>query len=163
MVTMVTDVTTGKSIALTDHFTASAGAATSITTNGDNYTGFFGHGAAGSVNIPSAVTGNMLGGSELTAADEAGSFSGEFDVTFLSPVILKEFGLGPKWAPTGSVGITFHESAITGQSITGLIGGGSTTVLTVTTVVPEPATWAMFLFGLGTLAAFWQARQNRAR
>jgi hypothetical protein len=162
MVPLVTDVTTGKSFPLTDTFTASAGAAHSVTVGATSYTAFFAPGATGSVSIPGGVTGNMLDNSELTAVipDGAGSFSGEFDVTFLSPTILAEFGLGPHWAPTGSVGITFHESALNGHSLTGNIGGGSTTVLTVQTAVPEPETWAMFLFGCGTLVAFWHSRQN---
>jgi hypothetical protein len=102
----------------------------------------------------------MLDNSELTAVvDGAGSFSGEFNVSFLNPVLLKDFGLGPDFAPTGSVGITFHESTVTGQSLTGMIGGGSTTVLTVTTPIPEPETLFMFLFGIGTLVACYRARK----
>jgi hypothetical protein len=160
-VVLVTDVTTGKSITVSDTFTAATGAAHSVTVSATNYTGFFEPGAAESVSIPGAVTGSMLDESEVTAVvGGAGSFSGEFDVSFVSPTILAEFGLGPHWAPTGSVGITFHESAVSGHTLTGQIGGGSTTILTVQTAVPEPETWFLLGSGILTLAAFYNARKR---
>jgi hypothetical protein len=138
-VTLVTDVSTGKSFPLSDTFHASAGAAHSITIGATSYTAFFSPGATDSVDIPGVVTGNMLDESEATAVTGgAGSFSGEFEVTFVSPAILAELGVGPKWNPTGSVGVTFHESTVNGHTLTGEIGGGSTTVLTVATPIPEP-------------------------
>jgi hypothetical protein len=156
-VVLVTDVTTGKSITLTDTFTSSAGAAHSVTLTGQSYTAFFSSGVGDSVDIPGEVTGNLLDNSELTAiVDGAGSFSGEFDVTFLNPMLLKEFGLGPKFSDTGSVGITFHDSDVTGHSLTGNIGGGSTTVLTLTTPIPEPV--SLLLLGTGILVI---AKLNR--
>jgi hypothetical protein len=158
-VVLVTDVTNGKSEMLDTTFQATAGAAHSVTVTDDNYTAFFGHGAAGSVNIPGAVTGNMLDNSEVTAVvDGAGSFSGEFDVTFIDPAILKALGTGPKWAPTGSVGVTFHDAHVSGQTLSGTIGGGSATVLTVETPIAEPAT--LLLLGSAGLLVMYRVRRS---
>jgi hypothetical protein len=161
-VVLVTDVNTGKSFPLSDTFHATAGTAHSVTVGATNYTAFFSPGTTGSVSITDAVTGDMLDDSELTAVhpDGAGSFSGEFNVSFVNPAILAEFGLGPKWSPTGSVGITFHESAVSGADITGVIGGGSTTVLTVATPVPEANTFMLFFFGIGMLISAYHVRAH---
>jgi hypothetical protein len=156
----VTDITTGASFSLHDSFTASAGGAHSIALH-PTYVAFFAPGGAGSVDITNAVTGTMLDNSELTAVypDSTGSFSGEFDVTSFNPAILTMFGIKGHVAPVGSVGLTFGHDAVTGSSISGIIGGGSTTVLTIKTAVPEPDTWFLLLFGLGTIVAFCRARR----
>jgi hypothetical protein len=161
-VEIVTDITTGKRIELYRTFTTSAGAAHSITVTTTNYTGFFSPGATDSVNVGDVLLGNMLDNSEVTAVnDGAGSFSGEFHVTFIHSEILKEFNTGPSWNPTGSIGITFHDADISGTTLVGAIGGGSATVLTVeTTPIPEAQTFMLFFFGVGTLILARQARTN---
>jgi hypothetical protein len=157
----VTDVTTGIHFPLTDVFNAMAGPSHSITVGPTTYTAFFSSGPAGSVSITNALSGNMLDDSEITAVfpGSQGSFSGEFEVSSFNPEILKMFGIHGKVAPVGSVGITFANSHVDGVSLTGDIGGGSTTVLTIKTVVPEPNTLIMFVFGIGMLAAVYYARK----
>jgi hypothetical protein len=162
---LVTDITTGKSFTLSDTFNASAGPSTSIHITPTNYTSFFSAGGANSVSVSNVVMGMMDPASEITAVlpGGAGSFSGEFDVSFFSPAILAEFGLSNAHvSPSGSVGITFVETGLSGQDLTGKIGGASTTVLTVTTV-PEPATLLLWGSGLLSLVAVYQARQRSQR
>jgi hypothetical protein len=161
-VEFVRDVTTGKQIELYRAFTTTTGVAHSITVTATNYTGFFEPGAADSVNVGDVLLGNMLDNSEVTAVnDGAGSFSGEFHVTFIHSEILKEFNTGPSWNPTGAIGVTFHDADISGTTLTGAIGGGSATVLTVeTTPIPEAQTFMLFFFGVGTLILARQARTN---
>jgi hypothetical protein len=160
----VTDITSGKTITISDAFNASAGAATSTHVTPTTYTAFFSGGAANSVSIANAVTGTMDPASELTATlpHGAGSFSGEFDVTSFNPAILTMLGITGKVGPSGSVGITFVTDNVTGSTLTGVIGGGSTTVLTVATV-PEPETILLLVFGLGTIYMAWEARRNYFR
>jgi hypothetical protein len=102
----------------------------------------------------------MLDSSEMTAVvDGAGSFSGEFEVTSVDEGLLKELGAGPKWAPTGSVGVTFHDADLgAGRRLVGQIGGGSTTLLTIETPVPEPLT--LLLVGTAALLVLYQARRT---
>lgn len=158
-VVLVTDVTQGKSFSLSETFNASAGAAHSITVGSTVYTAFYGPGAVGSVDITNAVAGNMLDNSELTAVfpQGTGSFSGEFLVTSVNPAVLALFGLGPKFNPSGSVAITFGQDQVNGQDLSGVIGGGATTILTVNTT---PELMTILLFGTGIVMAGAMARRN---
>jgi hypothetical protein len=160
----VTDITTGKSITISDPFSASAGTAHSVTVGPTVYNAVFSAGGADSVLITNGVSGTMLDKSDISAVfpNSTGSFSGEFTVTSFNQAILTALGVKGTVAPVGSIGITFGQDAVSGQTLTGVIGGASTTVLTVQTApVPEPATWLMFWSGIGTLVAVWRARQMR--
>jgi hypothetical protein len=160
----VADITTGKVITIDDAFSASAGSSTSIHVTPASYTAFFSGGMPDSVSIAGALTGTMDPNSELTATlpGGAGSFSGEFDVTSFNQSILDELGVKGKVGPSGSVGITFVTHDETGNTLTGVIGGGSTTVLTVQTAIPEPDTIFMFAFGAMSIFSFWYLRQQNS-
>jgi hypothetical protein len=149
---------------LTGIFNASTGSRTSVSSTSTSYSAMFGSG--GTVTIANGGTtllsgGPMFAGSTLLSnlSLDTGSFAGEFTVTAVDPAVLAMFGLGPKWNPDGSVSITFGQSLVTGDDLSGVLGAATVTIETPTTV-PEPSTIAMFIFGCGTLVAFWHARQN---
>jgi hypothetical protein len=98
------------------------------------------------------VSGDMdTNGSLLsTVPAGTGSFLGTFHVTFVSPVALALFGLGPSFEPNGSVALTIGNASFNGTTFTGAIGGGSVTIQSA--AVPEPVGLGILGMGLLTVA-----------
>jgi len=153
---------------LSGFFNASTGPASSITSDAVRYEAEYTTG--GSVSIASGhmifVSGMpMFDHSHLLSqrGEDEGAFAGEFKVTSVSSAVLAKFGLGPEWNPDGSVSITFGQSHIAGDDLTGVIGGGTVTIETPAPV-PEISTIMLLLSGLCLLGCRRALRQlqNRA-
>jgi hypothetical protein len=164
---VVSDTLHHEQFPLSGFFNATTGAATSITSNSDVYEGEYGSG--GSVSIVGGgitfVAGSpMFDHSHLVShrAEDEGAFAGEFHVTSVDPSVFALFGLPDKWNPDGSVSVTFGHSTVTGNNLSGVIGGGTVTIETPAPI-PEPSTWLMLAFGIGTCCIAWQARKWAAR
>ena len=160
---LVTDVTTGMSVTQLGTFTSSAGPASSFTPFPPFVIATYTAGGANSVQIVDPmmnplVTGSMMSGGALLTAfpNGQGAFLGDFNVTFVSPAVLAMFGLPPGWEPVGAVAITFAHDNFDGTTVTGNIGGGTVTIVSV---VPEPA--SLGVLGMGLLAVAEGLRRRR--
>jgi hypothetical protein len=164
---MVSDTTEHMQFPLTGSFNAVTSAATNITTTATEYSATFAEG--GSLSITSAGT-TFISGTPIFAdshleslfADDTGTYRGEFLITHVDPSVLAKFHLGPEFKPDGAVSITFGQSAVTGDHLDAVIGGGTVTVETPT-VAPIPEVATLFLFGTCLLVAvgtFSRIRRN---
>ena len=109
------------------------------------------------------VAGSMdVNGSLLsTVPAGTGSFLGTFNVTFVSPAALALFGLGPGFSPNGSVAFTTGNANFDGTTYSAAIGGGSVTIQSTSSPVPEPA--GLGILGMGVLAVSGLWRRYRTR
>jgi hypothetical protein len=160
---VVSDTLHHEQFPLSGFFNASTGAATSITSDATVYEGEYSSG--GSVSIAGGGI-TFVAGSPLFdhahlishRAEDEGAFAGEFHVTTVDPSVFALFGLPDKWNPDGSISVTFGHSTVTGNNLSGVIGGGTVTIETPAPV-PEPSTLLMLLCGVGACFTAWQARR----
>lgn len=145
---LVTDNTTGKSVMLLSIQSGNTGASTDFTAGPPLIADYMGSGAQ-SVLIASSghtyLTGDMADSGRLEAEwpDRAGAFLSRFHVDFVDPAVLKELGTGPRWAPEGSVSLTFAQTAFDGTTLDATLGGSQITIETEG-IIPEPGClWLM--------------------
>jgi len=155
--TNISDTTTMTIIPFTGNYiNGNTGSAVSLVQFGSIVLATFNGAGANSVLVEDSmgnvlVAGDMEDNASLLSTVPAGtgSFLGTFHVTFVDPTILALFGTGPNFAPDGSVAFTVGNANFDGTTYTGALGGGSVTIQTVTSTVPEPM--GLGLFGLGFL------------
>jgi hypothetical protein len=159
---VVSDTTKHLEFPLSGFFTASTGAATTITSNTSIYEAEYGTG--GSVGISGGgitfVAGSpMFDHSHLISnrGEDEGAFAGEFHVTSVDPSVLAMFGLPDKWNPDGSVSVTFGQAHVSGDVLTGVIGGGT---VTIETPAPVAENASLIFYGTGLIASFWFAKRR---
>lgn len=163
---LVTDNSTGKSAMLAAFDSASTGAAHDFVA-GPPLVADYGPGGANSVLIATGGTTFLSGAMEdsgrLEAGwpDRAGAFLSRFAVGFVDPAVLESVGSPTDWAPEGSVSATLAETTFDGTTLGGVLGGAEFTITTeAVSVIPEPATLFLLVFGMGALLAARQARRN---
>lgn len=164
--TTVTDSTTSMIVPLAGVVNASTGAASSFSVLPNVVLAVFNAGSGGSVSIVNPITtapiltGSTNDNSTLVATHPGGTgaFLGGFDVTFVDPALLAEFGLHDP-DPRGSLGITFGQDTLLGKTLSAVGGGGTITI--TATPISEPASSGLLLLGLAG-GAFFAGRQRWA-
>jgi len=160
----VTDNTTDTTVLLPGIFTVSTGIANSFTCASGFCSAFYSTGGAKSVLIVGSppfcsgcvlISGVVENNSVFFTSypNGPGSFiAPTFDVTQVNPKVLALFGLGPGFAPEGSVGASFINDNFdsTTSTVTGDFGGATVTI--TSTVVPEPVGLGLAGMGLLTIA-----------
>lgn len=138
----VTDVTAGVTLDLAGDVTASTGTATSFIITPILALGDFTGG--GIVRIADGTTVLLAGitadNSAFIAAlpDGTGAWLAGFTVTFVNPSVLERFGLN-SFDPNGSIAATFAHDHVVDSTVEGTIGGGTVTITSTFTPIPEPA------------------------
>ena len=168
--TTITDNTTGVVIPFPNGTaTGSTGAAASFVVVPGVVLANYNAGGVGSVSIVDSmgnaiVTGMMRDNASFltTFPDGAAAFLSNFDVTFVSPTVLADFGLGPAFASIGSVSATGGQMTFSDGTARGVIGGGGVTILTPQAPVSEPGTWALLGSG-AVMLVLWKRYKGVAQ
>jgi len=158
--TFVSDSTTGVFFPIAGNFVqGNAGPSTSFLATPALLIAIFTPGGANSVLVEDSMGNVLVSGDTMNNAtllsqlpNGAGSFLASFHVTFVNPTVLALFGVGPGFGPTGSVALTTGGGNFDGTTFTGEIGGGSVTINSSSTVVPEPVGLGVLGMGLLTIA-----------
>jgi len=165
---LVTDATSGASIALPGVFTTSTGVANSysVLTSPNLVIASYAAGRPESVLITDPTgTIDYVAGINLDRAsfisaypNGTGAFLNDFEVTAVDPAVLAMFGLGPKFDPRGSVSITSGTgNLVSTDNLTATVGGGTVTIQSAS-AVPEP--FSMALLGGGIIVAGFTLRRG---
>lgn len=162
--TTVSDGNTGMVFALPGTFSLATGASSTFTVLPMFVLATYGPSGAASVSIVDPSLNPLVTGVLADHAnnfitpfpDGDGAFAGTFDVSFVSPAVLALFGLGPGFAPEGSIAITFAHDNFNGTDVIGQVAGGSVTIETATPV-PEPATILLMGISLFTMVLLQRA------
>jgi len=168
VLTSVSDTTTNVIVPFPGTYVnGNTGTAAALNQFGNIVLGTFNGSGPNSVLVVDALNNVLVAGSMednasllSTVPAGTGSFLGTFHVTFVDPAVLALFGVGPSYAPDGSVAFTIGAANFDGTTYTGAIGGGAVTIQSNTTV-PEPMGLGILGMGVLTVSGLW--RRFRAR